>query len=214
VGALLGGFTYLFLAGLSAGFGDWVGAIAVTALGVYVTGALHEDGLADTVDALGGATSKERALEIFKDSRIGSYGTCALVLSLLLRAALFVKLGVSSLIPIVLYGCIARLSPLYLMTYVPHANAATSKWQSMQRLGKSRAYVGTLVAVVLAVALSLYEPGSELRLGLAFVVTALVALGFARLGMRRINGITGDLLGASEQVAELSILLVFAWQLS
>jgi adenosylcobinamide-GDP ribazoletransferase len=212
VGALLGGVFFLLFTALS-GFDAWVGAIVITAFGVYVTGAFHEDGLADTADALGSNVSKERALEILKDSRIGSYGTCALVLSLLLRVALFANLGTNSLIPILVYGAIARLSPLWLMTHLSHANPSQGKLKDLQQIGKSRAYVGTAIAVALSVAVTFYEPGSEYRLGVAFAVTALTCLWFGRLAQQRLGGITGDLLGASEQIAELMVLLTFAWQL-
>jgi adenosylcobinamide-GDP ribazoletransferase len=211
VGAMLGAASYLLLCALQ-GFGAWGSAIVVTAFHVYVTGAFHEDGLADTADALGGCVPKERALEIFKDSRIGSYGTCALVLSLLLRVTLLARLGTDSLVPLLVYGSLARVSPLFLMTHLSHANPTQGKLKDLQRVGKSRAYLGLFLAVALGVGVSLYEPGSELRLLLAFVVTAFTCLWFARLARRRLGGIVGDILGAAEQLAELSILLVFAWQ--
>lgn len=213
VGALLGALSFLLFTALS-GLNPWVRAIVVTAFGVYVTGAFHEDGLADTADALGGMVSKERALEILKDSRIGSYGTCALTLALLLRVALIAELGTQSVVAFVVYGCIARLAPLWLMTRLPHANPNQGKIKDLQQVGPSRAYVGTLLSAAICVASALLVRGFEYRLTIAFAVTALTALWFGRLAHRRLGGITGDLLGASEQIAELLILSTFAWQVS
>jgi adenosylcobinamide-GDP ribazoletransferase len=211
VGAGLGGISVLGLKGL-AGLGHWVSAVAVTALLAYVTGAFHEDGLADTADALGGQVSRERALEIMKDSRIGSYGTVALLLTLFARVALLARLGTSTVTAIVAYGMLARVVPIWLMTLLPHANPRQGKIKDLQQVPLSRAYLGTLVALLLSAALAWNEPGQIHRLGLACVAALLVALWFARLAKRRLGGITGDVLGASEQMAELAVLMVFAWQ--
>lgn len=211
VGAGLGALSFGLLKGF-AGFGPWVAAIAVTASLAYVTGAFHEDGLADTADALGGHVSRERALEILKDSRIGSYGTVALLLALLARVALLANLGTSSLAAVIAYGMLARAVPLWLMTLLPHANPAGGKLKDLQSIPLSRAYTGTLIALLMTAGLAWYEPHALVRLGLALVAVTLVALWFARLAIRRLGGITGDVLGASEQIAEVAILMVFAWQ--
>ena len=93
VGWVVGGLTALVFWGLTLALpaqaaSAWVAAVVSTAFSVWLTGAFHEDGLADTADGLGGAVSRERALDIMKDSRIGSYGAIALVLALLAKVLL------------------------------------------------------------------------------------------------------------------------------
>ena len=100
-------------------------AVATTAL---VTGAFHEDGLADTFDGLGGSVGRARALEIMKDSRIGSYGALALMLVTALRVAGLAALAAHSL-PLAALSCalvhaVARLAPIGLMAALPYAGDA------------------------------------------------------------------------------------------
>jgi adenosylcobinamide-GDP ribazoletransferase len=212
IGAALGMTIVALLRALSP-LGDLGSAVAVTAFSVYVTGAFHEDGLADTADALGGYVSRERALEIMKDSRIGSYGTAAMVLALLLRVALIARLSHGHWVAIVMYGSIARVTPLWLMTHVCHAAPNKSKLKDLTDIGPSRAWLGTLLAALISAICAYFEPASLPRLFASFVAITLVALYFARLAIRRLGGITGDLLGASEQISEITILSVFAWQI-
>jgi adenosylcobinamide-GDP ribazoletransferase len=183
----------------------------VTAFGVYVTGAFHEDGLADTCDALGGAVSRERALEIMKDSRIGSYGSAALLLDLMLRVALFVRIGATSWIAFVLYASLARLIPVWLMILLPHAAPSQGKLKDLFQIPASRAAVATGLCVAMSLCFAAAHPEQGIRIALGWPIAALVALWFGRLGKRRLGGITGDLLGASEQIGELALLSVFAW---
>lgn len=211
VGALLGLIHFAVMV-LLRPLGDWVSAIAATALGVFVTGAFHEDGLADTADALGGQVSRERALEIMKDSRIGTYGSVALVLALSLRVALFTRIDVSELTAWVLYGTLARLGPLWLMVTLPHASPSQGKLKDLLQIEPGVAWVGTLLSLALAAACILMTPHALPRLGLGFLATTIVTLAFARLATRRLGGITGDVLGATEQVIEACVLMVFAWR--
>jgi adenosylcobinamide-GDP ribazoletransferase len=206
----LGLASFLVFRALS-GLGDWCSAVVTTAFGVYVTGAFHEDGLADTCDALGGAVSRERALEIMKDSRIGSYGSVALVLALLLRVTLFVRIGSAAWGAFVLYATLSRLIPVWLMTQLPHASPNQGKLKDLLQVPASRATLATLLCVVISLVLAVLEPQYGLRVALCWPAAVAVGLWFARLGRRRLGGITGDLLGASEQIGEIGILSVFAW---
>ncbi|MGC4065644.1 MAG: adenosylcobinamide-GDP ribazoletransferase [Polyangiaceae bacterium] len=210
VGALLGLSSFAVFRSLS-GLGDWGSAIVTTAFGAYVTGAFHEDGLADTCDALGGAVSRERALEIMKDSRIGSYGSVALLLDLMLRVALFVRIGVTNWPAFVLYACLSRLIPVWLMIRLPHAAPSQGKLKDLFQIPASRAVVATGLCVATSFGLAAASPEHGLRIALGWPIAALVALWFGHLGQRRLGGITGDLLGASEQIGELALLSVFAW---
>ena len=98
-----------------------VAVVLSMALTIRLTGAFHEDGLADTCDGLGGGLDRDRALAIMKDSRIGSYGAIGLVLALLLKALALVNLGVDADMPVILALLAAhplsRLAPVTLMKY-------------------------------------------------------------------------------------------------
>lgn len=205
VGALLGLALAGAYAGLLAVLPPVVAAGLVLGLGLLLTGALHEDGLADTADALGGARSREDALRIMRDPAHGTYGVLAIVLSVVLRigalaaldawAAVAVLTGAHVLSRGAAVGLLGTVRPAVddgLGAF--HANATTR-----------RGIVGG-VAGALAVAL--------LALG-AWVLPAavLAALGAAAVGAlaaRRIGGITGDILGAAQQVAEVMVLLLGA----
>ena len=94
VGALVGAAGAAVLIGAAQLWPGWVAAVLALTATVALTGGFHEDGLADTFDALGGVVPRDKALTIMKDSRIGSYGALALGLTLLLRAALLAVLAV------------------------------------------------------------------------------------------------------------------------
>jgi adenosylcobinamide-GDP ribazoletransferase len=106
----------------------WVAAIACTVASVWLTGGFHEDGLADTADGLGGHVSRERALEIMKDSRIGAYGAMALVLALLMKISLLALLGEvdppMALTALVCAHVFSRFLPLVLIRVLPHVGDA------------------------------------------------------------------------------------------
>jgi adenosylcobinamide-GDP ribazoletransferase len=177
---------------------------------VYLTGAFHEDGLADTADGLGGSHSKKKLLEIMKDSRIGTYGACALVLSLLLRASLLVELASFSLrdvygIWIMVHG-LARVGPVVLMAALPYVAGEGAKGTSVAQGGNwTRASVALLwgsLSLALALGLS-YSAG--LLVNWALILAAVTAL-CGRTFLKRAGGYTGDFLGATEQMLELFLL--------
>lgn len=186
-------------------------AVVCVSVTAYVTGAFHEDGLADTADALGGAVSRERALEIFKDSRIGSFGTVALVLSLLARVTLVSELQAPAVLPLVACHCLARLGPVWLMTHLPHAAPQGSKSKDLLAVPRLAAYEGLGIAALTVAAAWWFDPFPLLRVAIALGAVVLVSLWFARVAVRRLGGITGDILGACEQVCEVVILAVFVW---
>src|SRR5690606_18035426 len=138
VGWVVGGLTGLAFYALLMVFpalpaAPWVAALVSTALGVMITGALHEDGLADLADGLGGSQNRERALAIMKDSRMGSFGTIALVLVLLCKAtllALLVQACGAVLDALALFAAhvSSRFMPLIIIRTLPYVgNSATSK---------------------------------------------------------------------------------------
>lgn len=199
------------VAGVWAGcarFGAGVQAVAALTVSVLLTGALHEDGLADTADALGATRSRERIFEILKDSRIGSYGATALALSLAWRIALLVALGRRAPIALVVSHALARLAPVWLMaalSYVtprPVAKTRLDGRLSPWAAAAATVFVGGLLAF--GVRRSLITRGSAAAAFGATLATAAILGAWFRA---RCGGITGDFLGATEQAAECVVLL-------
>ena len=188
-----------------------VAALASTALTVMLTGALHEDGLADVADGLGGAQERARALEIMKDSRIGAFGVLALVLALLLKVALLVMLD--SLDPwLACAGLLAahvgsRFFPLLLIGLLPYVGDAE---RSKSRPLAGAISLGQLLAagLWLLLALALVQAAFDDLLWLWPLLGAGLAWAWMwRLFARRLQGFTGDCLGATQQVCELAFYL-------
>ncbi|MCK1302662.1 adenosylcobinamide-GDP ribazoletransferase [Bradyrhizobium sp. 24] len=178
-------------------------ALAATAL---VTGALHEDGLADTADGLGGGRTRQRKLEIMRDSRIGTYGVCALILSFGLRWSALAAIANPWAVALALCAAhtAARAGLPAFMSQVAPARPDGLSASAGSPPGRSVAIafaVGTL-ALVLALG-----PGKAL---VSLILLSLAGLMLARLAIRQIGGQTGDILGAFEQAGEILILLVAA----
>lgn len=194
-----------------------VGALpaAFLALGasLLLTGAFHEDGLADTSDALGGAYDPARVLVILKDSRIGSFGGAALVISIGARAALIADLGTRAPWALAIVGCSARVAPIWLMAVLPYVTSNdASKSRDIARGGAPQAIVATVwgaLALAGAVILGAMTAGRAVALSLTIaVVTAVTGWRY----WRRIGGITGDFMGATEQLAEVAALATLVWR--
>ncbi|MDM7949765.1 adenosylcobinamide-GDP ribazoletransferase [Hydrogenophaga sp.] len=197
----------------------WVAAALSTVFGVLLTGAFHEDGLADLADGLGGSLDRERALDIMKDSRIGSYGALALVLAVLGKTALLALITQSAgLWPAVaaLFGAhvTSRFLPLFVIRTLPHVgDTAASKSKPLaEAISTAGLLVGMLWwALALALVLMVF-PASPWA---AALLGAVLGLGWMwRLLRRRLQGFTGDGLGATQQVCELMFYLGFALGLS
>jgi adenosylcobinamide-GDP ribazoletransferase len=173
---------------------------------VAVTGALHEDGLADTVDGLWGGWTRERRLEIMKDSHIGTYGVLALVFSVGLRWAALDSLASATDVWCALIGAAALSRGAMVGVWVALAPARPSGLAAqVGRPGRWTASMAGLIAFAVAAA--------ALGIVTAAVATAAAALAAACLGQiarNRIGGQTGDILGASQQVSEIAVLLVLA----
>jgi len=201
VGALAGGAAWL-----GAGAGPLVAAALAVITVLLVTGAFHEDGLADTADALGGAYERDKLFAILKDSRIGSFGAAALTMALVLRVALLARLGEAAPLALVLVGAASRVPPVWLMAALPYVTAGeASRSRPVARGGPAQAVVATLVAaLVLVAAHRALSPVAVLAMVAVNLAVALLA------GWRfhvRAGGITGDFLGATQQVCECALLL-------
>ena len=189
----------------------WVAAALSTAATVLLTGGFHEDGLADVADGLGGAASRERALEIMKDSRIGAFGAMALVLALLSKISLLALLGQRGLSPALaaLAGAhvASRFFPLLLVRSLPYVSDSAR--------AKAKPLADSITAAQLwAAAAWCAAPLAVIALGegAGFVLLALLLSGacsalLARWFLQRLQGFTGDCLGAVQQTAEIAFYL-------
>jgi adenosylcobinamide-GDP ribazoletransferase len=206
LGIPLGVFCWLL-----APLGGNAAAALTVGTSLLVTGAFHEDGLADTADAFGATTDPARTLEILKDSRIGSFGAAALVISIVTRIALLARLDSSVVWAIPLVGCVARVGPVWLLAQLPYVSApATARYQHVAGASTQQAWMATGwagIATILAL-LSGANLGRIVLLGLA---CALLTASCGQYFRRRLGGVTGDLLGATEQLNEVAALVILAW---
>jgi len=189
---------------LALGLVPGVAAALGLAVGVVATGGLHEDGLADTADGFGGGSDRERKLLIMRDSRIGTYGACALVLGLLMRwsslAAIAEPLAVLAAL-VASHTAARAILPGFMHALPPARAEGLSANAGMPTFG-----VALTAAILGAVALFLC-----LGLQAGFVVLALLSLAALAMGWlcrRQVGGQTGDILGALEQGGEVIVLLV------
>ncbi|AEG92739.1 adenosylcobinamide-GDP ribazoletransferase [Ramlibacter tataouinensis] len=212
VGLLAAGVAWVLLAWLPPGpFAPFVAAVFSTIATVLFTGALHEDGLADVADGLGSYADRRRALEIMKDSRIGAFGAMALVL------AFSAKLGLLALIAshdagalaagLVLAHVLSRAWPLLLIHWLPYVGEA----DGVKAKPMADAISGSTLAVAATWTL-LAAAGVAWLQGVVFLMvplllSALALLAMLRLFARRLQGFTGDCLGATQQVCEIGCYL-------
>ena len=211
VGLAVGAFAALVFVAAQALWPLPVAVLLSMASTLILTGAFHEDGLADTFDALGGAVARERALEIMKDSRLGTYGTAALVVVLALKAAALLALGAQAAMALLLAHTASRAMPVLLIRLLPYAGDAQAA--KVKPLAQQVSWAGVSVACgwAMAAALLLTHFGVlRADAGAALLACAAVALLMALWLRRRLGGYTGDTLGATQQLAELAIYLALA----
>jgi adenosylcobinamide-GDP ribazoletransferase len=217
VGAVAAGVYALFAVLLPpTTYTPLVAAALSTVATVLMTGGFHEDGLADVADGLGGSYDRDRALEIMKDSRVGAFGAMALVLALLTKVALVALLGSMEaellIVASALFAAhvVSRTLPLLLIYWLPHVgDTAASK---SKPLADNISFGSLLVAFTwcfLAIALILWAQAAiDLIVACSFAFIAL--LWMHRLFKRRLQGFTGDCLGATQQVCEIAFYLGLA----
>jgi len=197
-----------------------VAAVFCTVATVLLTGGFHEDGLADVADGLGGSYDRERALDIMKDSRIGAFGAMALVLGLLAKVSLLALLGAHGLVAALtaLGGAhvLSRLWPLWVVRALPHVgDTARSKSKPLaDQITRSALVVAVFWCFVPMVLVLFAQDASFL---IASLVCSGIAAGWmARWFAGRLQGFTGDCLGATQQVGEigfyLGAALCLAWR--
>lgn len=216
VGAVVGGWGALVLCGAAALWPPMVAVLLSMAATVWLTGGFHEDGVADTCDGLGGAVTRERALAIMKDSRLGSYGALGLGLTLALKAAALTALLATvgpalTAAALVLAHGLSRAATVVMLRLLPYGGVlahakAKPLAQQISRAGLVVALGWGLLLAGAAVALG-WPPARLLAVVLAM---ALVVAVCARWLRRRLGGYTGDALGATQQWTELAAYLALA----
>jgi adenosylcobinamide-GDP ribazoletransferase len=186
------------------GLPPWPAAALTVAATLAATGCLHEDGLADTADGFGGGATRERKLEIMRDSRIGTFGVCALTLSLLLRVGALASLASPAAVVMALFAAhgAARASLPAFMYLVPLARTDGMAHAAGRPTREAALIAGVLGALILALFLGLLPAIA------ALILLLLVMVLLAWLSLTQIDGQTGDVLGALEQVGEIVVLLV------
>jgi len=180
-----------------------VAAMLSTAASIYITGAFHEDGFADTCDGLGGGMTKERALEIMKDSRVGAYGAigtvCMLATKLSALALLPPHLAVAALVVAHPVSRLAATALIWKLDYVRGEGKAKPLAQQMTGTEFAIAALTCALPSAGVLAAGWMTPAA---LAAAVLASAAAALWLGRLFVRRLGGYTGDCLGAVQQLAE------------
>ena len=199
VGATGGGAFWL---ATLAGLPPMAGALIALAATAILTGALHEDGLADTADGLAGHTPED-SIRIMRDSRIGGYGVLAMIFSVGLRATAIAAIGnpLAVVTAMIAIGAMSRVAMPAVMLTLPRASA-TGLAAAAGRPAAGDTAFGIGFSVLLALGL-LGPVGALAAICAATTTTAILAA----LARRRLGGYTGDILGAVQQLAEIAALL-------
>lgn len=206
VGAVIGlavGLAYLGL--LTIGLPNFAAAALALGAGALLTGALHEDGLADMADGFGGGRDRAAKLEIMRDSRLGTYGAMILMVSFAAKFSALATLPTALVVP-GLMACHA-LARGVLPTMVIVLPSARQQGLAASSGTPTQATAAIAAASALVIAVLLLSWTYALA---AALVAAICACAIGLLALRQIGGHTGDVLGAAEQMAETSILLLLA----
>lgn len=205
IGALIGlvaGVAYVVAAAVTT---PLLGAAVAVALLAVMTGALHLDGLGDSIEGLMARGDATRRLDVMRDPRLGSYGVTAIGVVLLLEVAAIASMSpVRALAGLLIAGALSRLAVLAIITFVPYVRAAglgVAAWDARRR-GLDLAVGAATAAAVCAL--------DWRRALVALPVVALVGVSLAALARRRVGGATGDVCGAAAELCQLAALLVFA----
>ena len=192
---------------LALSVSPFISAVLVVGALIMATGAMHEDGLADTFDGLWGGFTPERRLEIMKDSHIGTYGVLALIGAQLIRISAIAALLSEGAFWAILTACVlSRAIMPVLMTALPNARQSGLS----HSVGTPNEMTVTL-SLGLAIVIGLLLAGTQFLL--PAICAAVVIFGLGLLAKKKIGGQTGDILGASQQLAEITFLIAISAQL-
>jgi adenosylcobinamide-GDP ribazoletransferase len=209
VGAMLGASAGAVLLVSRPGLGVSIGALLALVWLLMLTGCLHEDGLADVADAVRAGRSRQKMMEILKDSRIGTYGAVALVVSIVVRWQALARSPVNPIPGLTGALALSRSSLVALAGLTP--SVGTGMGQAFAASCSGAVMITTAVESVLVVGAMTFFTGW--RAAAAMVVSSAVIVLLARLWfVRRLGGVNGDCLGATCQVVEIVNLLILACQ--
>lgn len=178
-------------------------SVLITAVGVWITRALHLDGVADMADGFGGGRTREDVLRIMRDHLIGSFGTIAVVLVLAVKfTSITALIERGAALPyLILAPALARASVVVLGFRLPYARSGEGGLGgSLQYIGPVELFLSSITALALLLLVG-WRRGS-----ICALVALLISLANARICMRRIGGVTGDTLGANSEICEALIL--------
>jgi adenosylcobinamide-GDP ribazoletransferase len=206
VGALLGlvaGVSFALVATVTT---PLIAAVAATAVLAVLTGALHLDGVADAADGLFGGRDIARRLEVMRDPRVGSFGLVAVILVMVGDVAALASLSpAQAIVALVIAGAISRWALLVMIATLAYVREAGL---GVAAAGPHRSFdvvIGSAIAVI--VCLLAWRPAA-----VAALVAVVIALGIRAIARRRIGGATGDIYGATAELTQLGVLIVFAAQ--
>ena len=206
VGLLVGAISAASFWGLQFVFPIAVAVLLSVAIGLLVTGAFHEDGLADTFDGLGGGHTREQALTIMKDSRLGTYGTLALVIVLAIKVTTLSALPLAHIIvALVAAHGLSRLSSVIAILTSQYARETGTAKPVASGLSLVGAVVATTIGAATLIGSAVFVPLTAL--GWACAGLVLGHIGIRLLYERKLGGYTGDTLGAVQQISELGFYL-------
>jgi adenosylcobinamide-GDP ribazoletransferase len=206
IGALIGvaiGCADLLL--LRAGLPAIPAAALALGAGILLTGALHEDGLADVADGFGGGRDKQRKLDLMRDSRLGTFGALALLVSFVAKAGALATLPRGDIIPDMMAIHALARAPLAViaaqMSYAREDGLAVTAGRPDART----AFAACVVAAIITLICLPFGAAAK-----AMLVAGAAACCLAVLAQRQIGGQTGDVLGAAEQVSEMALLALLS----
>jgi adenosylcobinamide-GDP ribazoletransferase len=214
IGWIVGAISFLFYWLCTFLFDSNISIIISLIAGVLTTGAFHEDGLADVFDGFGGGWTKEKILDIMKDSRVGAYGAIAIVFLLLLKfvglnnlVATKQFLNSQILLLFIAYHSLARLAAINIVfTSVYTRDDETSK---VKPIAKTHSLVEIAGAYIFGLLPLLFLAYVNIKFLVVLLPLLLLVFFARRYFIKWIGGYTGDCLGAVEQMAELIIILTF-----
>lgn len=202
VGAVIGAFSALTWIAANAFLSPAPSAVLALAVGIAISGAFHQDGLADCLDGFVGGWTPEQRLEILKDSRHGTYGVMVLVVQVALQIAFVASMSVAvGSVALILMHCLARVAAVSIMRS-GNSVAAGLGTQYTSDTRRSDVAFAFVISLVISVALAgFWAP-------VVLLAACLAAWLFAAWARRKIGGVVGDVLGASEQCAETTVLFM------
>jgi len=204
VGALIGVALWILFILLSALFAPPIANVLLLGGLIFMTGGLHLDGLADTIDGLNGGYSREEVLQIFKDPHVGSMAVIGVVLMLLLKYACLNQLPADAILPaLMLMTTLSRYGMVQLASFSSYARPSGGLGEPFVQGIRQEHFFS---AILLTAGLVLVFGG--MRGILIGVLIGLATLGYQTYFRRRLGGITGDVLGASNEINEALVLIL------